>query len=107
MPFVDGVAEFTRLRVDRQAEQLSLSFTTVPERFHTETTVVFSVVGFPESVERRQVSFLMTGVAIPDSLQWNGIQIVREMTRQIAAVIDVDPSRIINMEMHWVRYSFS
>ena len=72
VPFVDGVAEFTRLRVDREASRLSLSFTTLPERFQSETSIEFSVVPFHDSVERKQVSFLLSGVPVPDSVKWRG-----------------------------------
>ena len=61
VPFVDGVAEFTRLRVDREASRLSLSFATLPERFQSETSIEFSVVPFHDSVERKQVFFLLSG----------------------------------------------
>ena len=94
VPFVDGVAEFTRLRVDRTAEQLILSFTTVPDRFQTETSIEFSVVGFPDSVEKKQVSFLLSGVPVPNSVDWNGDEVVDELVREMAAALDVDPSRI-------------
>ena len=105
VPFVDGVAEFTRLRVDREASRLSLSFTTLPERFQSETSIEFSVVPFHDSVERKQVSFLLTGVPVPDSMEWNGDSVIEEVVRGVGVALDVDPSRIkdvILQELDWV-----
>ena len=104
VPFVDGVAEFTRLRVDRNSDQLTLSFTTVPARFQTQTSVLFDVVGLPDSVERRKISFLLSG-AIPDSVEWGSDGVRVEVVRQVGVALDVDPSRIQNMtlqEIEWV-----
>ena len=98
VPFVNGVAEFTRLRVDRNADQLTLSFTTVPSRFQAETSVDFSVVGFPDSVEKEQVSFLLFSDSIPPSVDWD----VDEIGRQVANTLDVDPSRIQDMTLQLV-----
>ena len=105
VPFVDGVAEFTRLRVDREASRLSLSFTTLPERFQSETSIEFSVVPFHDSVERKQVSFLLTGVPVPDSMEWNGDSVIEEVVRGVGVALDVDPSRIkdvVLQELDWV-----
>ena len=105
VPFVDGVAEFTRLRVDREASRLSLSFTTLPERFQSETSIEFSVVPFHDSVERKQVSFLLSGVPVPDSVEWNGDSVNEEVVRGVGVALDMDPSRIKYMalqELDWV-----
>ena len=104
VPFVNGVAEFTRLRVDRNADQLTLSFTTVPARFQTQTSVLFDVVGLPDTVEREHVSFLLSGV-IPDSVDWGSEGVRMEIVRQVGVALDVDPSRIQNVtlqEIEWV-----
>ena len=98
VPFVDGVAEFTRLRVDRKSDQLTLSFATVPARFQTQTSVLFDVVGLPDSVERRRVSFLLSGV-IPDSVEWGSERVRAEVARQVGVALDVDPSRIQNVTL--------
>ena len=112
VPFIDGVAEFTRLRVDRKADQLTLSFTTVPFRFQTETSIGFRVVGFPDSVEKKQVSFLLSGSGsnLPSSVEWNGDEIIGEVVREVGVALDVDPSRIQNVtiqELEWVRVNMS
>jgi hypothetical protein len=104
VPFVDGVAEFTRLRVDRKADKLFLSFTTVPSRFQTETSVEFRVVGFPQSVERKQVSFLLSGSGIPSSVEWNGAEVIGEVVRGVSMELDMDPSRIQNVTMQEIEW---
>ena len=104
MPFVAGVAEFTRLRVDRRADQLTLSFTTIPMRFQIMTSVQFSVVGLPETVERKQVSFLF-GISVPVSVEWGSEGVITEVVRQMGVALDVDLSRIQNVtmqEIEWV-----
>ena len=109
VPFVDGVAEFTRLRVDWKAEGLSLSFTTVPDRFRSETSIEFSVVPFHDTVERKQVSFLLSGVLVPDSVELNGDEVIQQVARQVGVALDVDPSRIQDLtlqELEWVCVSY-
>ena len=106
---MDGVAEFTRLRVDRKAEGLSLSFTTVPDRFRSETSIEFSVVLFHDTVERKQVSFLLSGVLVPDSVELNGDEVIQQVARQVGVALDVDPSRIQDLtlqELEWVCVSY-
>lgn len=105
VPFVDGIAEFTRLRVDRIAEKLTLSFTTVPMRFQINSSVQFSVVGLPDNVEGKQVSFLLSqangGISV--DLESEAVQIA--IARQIGMALDVDLSRIQNVtlqEVEWV-----
>ena len=105
VPFVEGVAEFTRLRVDRNADKLTLSFQTVPARFQTETSVQFSVVGLPDTVERKQVSFLLS-LDGAGSVEWGSESVRVEVVRQLGMTLDVDISRIQNLtlqEVEWVR----
>ena len=100
VPFVNGVAEFTRLRVDRNADSLTLSFTTVPSRFQTQTSVLFSVVGFPDSVEKKTVSFLLTGDSIPSSMDWDR----DEIGKQLGVELDMDPSRIQDVTIQRIEW---
>lgn len=105
VPFVDGVAEFTRLRVDRIADKLTLSFTTVPERFETETSVLFSVVGLPDAVEGKQISFLLSPASSASSVEWKSEAVQTAIARQVAMALDVDISRVQNVtlqEVEWV-----
>ena len=80
--------------MDRKADRLTLSFTTVPERFQTETSIEFSVVGFPDSVEMKEVSFLISGTNFPSSVEWNDDSVIEAVLRQLSVALDVDPSRI-------------
>ena len=105
MPFVNGVAEFTRLRVDRNANELTLSFATVPARFVAESSVQFSVVRLPDEAERKQVSFLLS-VEGAGSVQWGSEEVRGEVARQVGVALDVDISRIQElviqeMELVW------
>ena len=105
VPFVNGVAEFNRLRVDRNADELTLSFTTVPARFEAESSVQFSVVGLPDEAERKQVSFLLS-VEGAESVQWGSEEVRGEVVRQMSVALDVDISRIQElviqeMELVW------
>ena len=106
---MDGVAEFTRLRVDRNADRLTLSFTTVPMRFQTETSIQFSVVGLPVDVERKQVSFLLSGT-VSGPVNWGSEEVIGEVVREVGVILDVDISRIQNVtlqEIEWVWKSFT
>lgn len=106
VPFVDGIAEFTRLRVDRIAEKLTLSFTTVPARFQTNSSVQFSVVGLPDNVEGKQVSFLLSQANDGNSVDWGSKAVQIAIARQVGMALDVDLSRIQNVtlqEVEWVR----
>lgn len=105
VPFVDGIAEFTRLRVDRIAEKLTLSFTTVPARFQTNSSVQFSVVGLPDNVEGKQVSFLLSQANDGNSVDWGSKAVQIAIARQVGMALDVDLSRIQNVtlqEVEWV-----
>ena len=92
-------------------QTLSLSFTKLPERFQSETSIEFSVVPFHDSVERKQISFLLSGVPVPDSVEWNEDSVIEEVVRGVGVALDVDPSRIKDValqELDWVcHYLFS
>ena len=56
-------------------------------------------------MERKQVSFLLYGVPVPDSVEWNGDSVIEEVVRGVGVAIDVDPSRIKGValqELDWV-----
>lgn len=91
-PFVGGVAEFTRLRVDRPGEELSLLFRTNPSRFQATTSVRFSVTTPPASTPRTRLGFVLRGdlgsVASDESV------ILSSIRTALGLVLDVDVSRI-------------
>lgn len=96
VPFVRGVAEFTRLRVDRPAEDLTLQFQTIPSRFEHTTSVRFSVVSPPDSTPREKVGFILEGNlgALPDSKD----EILNAIRLGLSEKLDVDISRIASLD---------
>ena len=58
-------------------------------------------------MERKQVSFLLSGVPVPDSVEWNGDSVIEKVVRGVGVALDVDPSRIKDValqELDWVRH---
>lgn len=96
MPFVKGVAEFTRLRVDNPAQDLTLQFHTIPSRFEVTTSIQFSVISPPSNTSRRRIGFLLKGnmLALPENKQ----EVLREMALGLSTTLDVDISRITNLD---------
>lgn len=91
-PFVGGVAEFTRLRVDRPEEELTLVFHTNPPRFRATTSVRFSVIAPPENTPRKRLGFILhgdlTALAVDSSIVLSSIR------TGLGQALDVDISRI-------------
>lgn len=88
-PFVGGVAEFTRLRVDRPGEELSLVFHTNPARFRATTSVRFSVIAPPASTPRTRLGFVLRGELDADSSL-----VLSSIRTGLGLALDVDVSRI-------------
>ena len=89
-----GVAEFTRLRVDRPAQELSLMFRTNPTRFEAATTVRFRVVAPPADTLRKRLGFVLRGnlEALAGDSTTAAVQSAIRMGLGLA--LDVDVSRI-------------
>ena len=97
-----GIAEFTRLRVDRNAVRLILFFTTEPARFESESSVQFDVVPLPDTTAKERVSFLVQWVGLgdgSDGVEWGSVEVRSDIVRQIGEVLDVDISRIQNLTL--------
>ncbi len=96
VPFVRGVAEFTRLRVDRSAQDLTLQLHTIPSRFQVTTSVRFSVVSPPDSTPREMVRFILEGNlgALPDSKN----EILNAIKLGLSEKLDIDISRISSLD---------
>ena len=92
-----GVAEFTRLRVDRPAEDLTLQFHTIPSRFEVTTSVRFSVVSPPDSTPREMVGFILEGNlgALPGSKD----EILNAIRLGLSEILDIDISRIESLDI--------
>ena len=89
---MDGVAEFTRLRVDRPSQLLTLDFKTNPRRFDVQTSVRFEVVGPPENTTRGRVMFVLAGNV--GALTRNEVEIKEAVRVALGRQLDVDVSRL-------------
>ena len=94
MPFVGGVADFTRLRVNRPSENLVLTFRTIPDRFRAETSVLFSVVAPPSDTKREKVGFVLRGDvgSLPSASE-----VLNAIRQELGRRLDVDVSRIFDL----------
>jgi len=95
VPFVGGMAVFTRLAVDRPSSDLRLSFHTIPSRFQAETTVVFQVVGH-DIGPQEHIGFALEGDVSGLDLM-GGDQLTNLVRQGLSIAIDVDLSRIQNL----------
>ena len=96
VPFVEGVAVFTRLRVDRPAGSLALHFTTEPARFEATTSVLFTVVAPPADTAREEAVFVLQGDFSRLPLDQS---VVREaVISAVSSELDVDLSRIADLK---------
>ena len=93
-PFVMGVAEFTRLRVDRPGQELSLMFRTDPTHFEAATMARFQVVAPPADTLRRRLEFVLQGnlEALAGDSTTAAVQSAIRMG--LGSELDVDVSRI-------------
>ena len=91
-----GVAEFTRLRVDRPAQDLTLQFNTIPSRFTVTTSVRFSVVSPPGNTSREMVGFTLEGNlgVLPNSKD----EILKAIKLGLSEKLDIDISRIQSLD---------
>ena len=92
--FVRGVAEFTRLRVDRPGQGLTLSFQTVPSRFQATTSVSFQIIDPFQNTSREKIGFTLEGdtSALP-----RGEELNVAVLNGLSLAMDVDISRIENI----------
>lgn len=93
MPFVKGVAEFTRLRVDKPGEYLTLQFQTVPSRFQATTSVSFQVITPFLDSDAEKISFILTG---DTSALSRGEGLTDAVLEGVSLAMDVDISRFTN-----------
>ena len=89
---MDGVAEFTRLRVDRPSQLLTLDFKTNPRRFNVQTSMQFEVVGPPENTQRERVLLVLVGNV--GALTTNEVEIKEAVSVALGRQLDVDVSRL-------------
>ena len=90
-----GVAEFTRLRVDRPGEKLALLFRTNPSRFNASTSVRFTVVAPPPDTNRVRLGFVLHGVL--EGVDSDSTAVRNSIRSGLASQLDVDISRIDNV----------
>lgn len=92
VPFAGGVAEFTRLRVDRPSQLLTLKFSTNPSRFVAQTSVQFDVVIPPENTQRERVVFVLAGST--GTLPGDEAEVEEVVRLALWRQLDIDVSRI-------------
>lgn len=91
-----GVAEFTRLRIDNPAQDLTLQFQTIPSRFEVRTSVLFSVLSPPYNTTREKVGFLLEGNL--GTLSNNKAEILEDIRLGLSTSLDVDISRLKDLD---------
>ena len=96
VPLVRGVAEFTRLRIDRPAHNLTLQFRTIPSRFEVTTSVHFSVVSPPGNTHSKMVGLVLEGNL--RALSSNEDRIVNAIKFGLSEKLDIDISRIKDLD---------
>ena len=96
---MSGVAEFTRLRVDRPGQDLTLQFNTVPSRFQVTTSLLFQVIEPFDNTTRDKIGFTLEGdtSAVPSDL-------TMAVLEGLGLALDVDISRIESLSVEvWKR----
>ena len=96
MPFVRGVAEFTRLRVDTPAQDLTLSFKTIPSRFEVRTSISFSVQSPPINTSKEHVGFFLEGIV--QTLSTDRLEVLTDIILGVSMRLDIDISRIQDLD---------
>ena len=95
--FEEGVAIFTRLRVDKPSSNLTLSFVTNPGSFKVNTSVSFSVHEPPADTLRRETVLILIGDASLLS-SFHHDDILNDIRSSLSQTLDVDLSRIQGLE---------
>ena len=90
-----GVAEFTRLRVDRPGEELTLTFHTNPVRFQATTSVRFSVVAPPPNTPRVRLGIVLHGDL--EGIPTDSTAVHDSIRSALGSQLDIDISRIDNV----------
>ena len=97
--FINGSAEFTRLRVDRPFSDLRIYLRTYPGSFSGYTNV-FTVVAPSSSVDREQVTFTLVASKgeIPDDYD-----LLKNIVKSaLGAQLDIDISRVTDIHLTMV-----
>ena len=97
--FINGFAEFTRLRVDRPFSDLRIYLRTYPGSF-TGYTNVFTVVAPSSSVDREQVTFtlIVSKGEIPGDYD-----LLKNIVKSaLGAQLDIDISRVTDIRLTMV-----
>ena len=95
--FVDGIAVFTRLRVNKPSSNLRLSFITNPGSFEATTFMSFSVVEPSDDVVRKEIILKFIGnTATLSTLKYSDV--IDDLKLSLSKILDVDLSRIQNVE---------
>ncbi len=95
--FEDGIAVFTRLRVDSPSTNLRLSFVTNPGNFKVTSSVLFTVHAPAASTPKKEIDLILIGsTSILSAFDHD--YIVNDIRSSLSQTLDVDPSRIQNLK---------
>jgi len=97
VPFVNGVANFTRMRVDTPATDLQLSFTTSPGDLRGESNVTFSVTAPVNDAPGKLVTFKLAGNYQSVVTDYNSFLVA--VKEHLGQQLDIDVSRITRLRV--------
>lgn len=96
MPFFDGRAQFTRLRINEPSAGVTLQLISNPRNLVT-TSSAFTIMSPPAETARKRVHFELTGdVATIENSKSSFAEVVKD---SLAALLDIDISRVQNVEV--------
>ena len=100
MPFLNGRATFTRLRVNEISTGVLLQLSTDPGNLQVSTTTPFSVVPPPSTVPRTTIHFKLSGDY--GSIESDKQGFITAIQNAIAMQIDIDISRLQNIQVRCI-----
>lgn len=96
MPFYDGRAQFTRLRINEPSNGVTLQFSSNPKNL-VVISPAFAVMSPSAETARQRVHFELTGnLATVESAKSSFAEVVQS---SLATLLDVDISRVQNVEV--------
>jgi len=97
VPFVNGVANFTRMRVDTPATNLQISFTTSPGDVSGHSDVTFSVTGPANDSPGKLIAFKLAGNYQSAVTDYDSFLFA--VKEHLGQQLDIDLSRITRLRV--------
>lgn len=95
--FENGIATFTRLRVDRPSSDLRLAFATNPGSLKVNSSVMFNVHEPTDDANKKVIVLILLGdTSILDS--GDNSMMINDIRKSLSHTLDIDYSRIINID---------